>query len=220
MKLSDFEILNQKQQQLYRKEHIELRGFVDPAFSTDPDSDDASVAIMGKHKITKEVFLFDLYSGTSAPSVTIDITFALMSKRRNRGFDNIGGISIEYVTLSNNQTDFFEVFEGEMNKRGDRYKLSKRYPKGKKDDRIKFSLDPILTVHKLFFMDDQIPYEQMTKLVEQLQQFPNSNKKDVIDVVSQGVIVFRDGNTAEDPNRPAPPPKQKFNPITGQKMQV
>lgn len=57
---------------------------MDPAFSTDKDSSDASVAIMGKHKITKEVFLFDLYSGTSAPSVTIDYLFSLMNKRKNR----------------------------------------------------------------------------------------------------------------------------------------
>lgn len=220
VKLSDFEILNQKRQQLYRKEHIELRWFVDPAFSTDKDSDDASVAIMGKHKITKEVFLFDLYSGTSAPSVTIDILFGLMSKRKNRWFDNIGGISIEYVTLNKNQTDFFDLVEEEMSKRWDRYKLMKRHPKWAKDDRIKFSLEPIFTSHRLFFLDDQIPFEQMTKLTEQLQQFPNSNKKDVIDVVSQWVIVFRDGWIAEDPNKPKPQPKQKFNPLTGQKMQV
>jgi len=220
VKLSDFETINQRQKQLYRKEHIELRAIVDPAFSTDKDSDDASISIMGKHKITKEVFLFDLYSGTSAPSVTVDYLFALLRKRRNRWFDNIGGISIEYVTLNKDQTEFFETVENEMSLRGEFYKLLKRYPKWNKLDRIRFSLEPIFSVHKLYFLDDQIPYEQMQKLVEQLQQFPNSNKKDVIDVLSQWVIVFRDWGIAEDQNKPKPQPKQKFNPITGQKMQV
>lgn len=219
-KLSDFETLNQKQQQLYRKEHIELRAFVDPAFSSDKDSDDASISIMGKHKITKEVFLFDLYSGTSAPSITIDYLFSMLRKRRNRWFDNIWGISIEYVTLNKDQTDFFDLVEEEMSKRWERYKLMKRYPKWAKLDRIKFSLEPIFSVHKLFFLDDQIPYEQMTKLVEQLQQFPNSNKKDVIDVVSQWVIVFRDWGIAQEPNKAPPKPKEKFNPITGKKQQI
>jgi phage terminase large subunit-like protein len=59
------------------------------------------------------------------------------------------------------------------------------HPKGKKDDRIKFSLEPLFSVHKIYFLDDQIPYDQMMKLTEQLQQFPESTLKDVIDVVSQ-----------------------------------
>lgn len=70
-------------------------------------------------------------------------------------------------------------------------------PKGEKDDRIKFSLEPVIYNHKLFFLDDQIPIEQMSKLHEQLQQFPSSSKKDVIDVLSQMAIVFRDYGKSE-----------------------
>lgn len=45
-KFSDFETYNGKKEPKYRKEHIELRAFVDPAFSSDKDSDDAAIAIM------------------------------------------------------------------------------------------------------------------------------------------------------------------------------
>lgn len=219
VKLSDFESIDPTKVQMYRKEHIDLRAFVDPAWSTDADSDDASVAIMGQHRITKEVFLFDLYSGTSAPSQTIAVVFMMLDRWRNRWFDNIAGISCEYVTLSREQTHFYTLIQDHMTKTGSFYTLHKFIPKWKKDDRIKFSLEPIFTNHKLFFMEDQIPYEQMNKLTEQLQQFPNSNKKDVIDVLSQGVIVLRDWGTPID----APQyrwSREKFNPITGQKMQV
>lgn len=44
-KLSDFEDYNGTKEPLYRKQHIELMAFVDPAFSSDKDSDDAAIAI-------------------------------------------------------------------------------------------------------------------------------------------------------------------------------
>lgn len=219
-KLSDFEMVNPREPQLYKKEHIEMRMFIDPAFSTDKDSDDASVAIMWRHRITKDIFLFDLYSWTSAPSVTIDYAFAMARKWRNRWFDNFSNVSIEDVELNKDQTQFIQTFEDEMHKRWDFYKVLRWHPKGKKDDRIKFSLEPIFSVHKLYFLDDQIPYDQMIKLTEQLQQFPNSTYKDVIDVVSQWVIVFRDHGMTEDPNKPTAPPKEKFNPMTGKMMNL
>ena len=79
-----------------------------------------------------------------------------------------------------------------MSLRNEFYSLYKRKPSGKKDDRIKFSLEPIIAGHKLFFLEDQIPHDQMTKLLKQLQEFPENDKKDVIDVVSQAQIVWRD----------------------------
>ena len=82
-KHSDFDAYGGKEP-LYKKEHIEMRAFIDPAFSSDKDSDDASIAIMGRHKITNDRFLFDLYSDTSAPSQTIDYLFLLLSRRTNR----------------------------------------------------------------------------------------------------------------------------------------
>lgn len=219
-RLSDFEIKNGKEAQLYRKEHIEMRAFVDPAFSSDKDSDEATIGIMGKHKITKDQFLFDLYWGTSAPSITIDYLFSLCRKRRTRGFE-FGGISIEYVTLNTDQTDFFQLVEQGMHDRWEFYKIHKRHPKWQKNDRITFSLEPLISNHKLYFLDDQIPYDQMIKLVEQLQQHPYSTKKDRIDVLSQWAIIFRDWTIAEDQrDKEIKKPIQKFNPILWRKVDV
>jgi len=80
---------------------------------------------------------------------------------------------------------FYEEIKHQMSLRNEFYPLYKRKPKGKKDDRIKFSLEPIIANHKLFFLEDQIPHDQMAKLLKQLQEFPETDKKDVIDVLSQ-----------------------------------
>lgn len=93
-------------------------------------------------------------------------------------------------------------------------------PKGDKNDRIQFSLEPLISNHKLFLMDDQIPYEQAQKILLQFQQFPTGNKVDLIDMLAQGAIVFRDGMIAEDPTLKKMEPRQKFNPIIGKKVEV
>lgn len=219
-KLSDFEIFNWKTEPLYRKEHIELWMFVDPAFSTDTDSDEASVGIVGRHIITDQRFVFDVYSWTSAPSVTIDYMFSMVEKRLRRWFENFYWINIEYVQLNKDQVQFVQTVEDEMQKRNQRYTVHKWIPTGKKDDRIKFSIDPILTNHKLFFLEDQIPHDQMIKIVEQLQQFPTSDKKDVIDMISQAMIVFRNQKIQNRHQESNKEPKTYVNKITWQEDRI
>ena len=216
-KLSDFEDFWWKEPK-YRKDHMEMRAFIDPAFSTDKSSDDASIAIMWRHKITNERFLFDLYSDVSAPSVTIDYLFMMLSKRQNRWF-NFEWVSCEYVTINNDQVRFYEEIKHQMSLRNEFYPLYKRKPKGKKDDRIKFSLEPIIANHKLFFLEDQIPHDQMAKLLKQLQEFPETDKKDVIDVLSQWQIVWRDRGVKRSDTQKTTS-RTFFNPITGESVSV
>lgn len=215
-KLSDFEEYGNKEPK-YRKDHIEMRAFIDPAFSTDKDSDDASISIMGRYKITNERFLFDLYSDTSAPSITIDYLFMLISKRQQRWF-NFEWVSCEYVTINNDQVQFYEEIKHQMSLRNEFFPLYKRKPKGKKDDRIKFSLEPVIANHKLFFLEDQIPHDQMAKLLKQLQEFPETDKKDVIDVLSQGQIVWRERGVKKDDRERKQ--REFFNPMTGERVKV
>lgn len=96
------------------------------------------------------------------------------------------------MTINRDQINFYEEIRHQMSLRNEFYHLYKRKPSGKKDDRIKFSLEPIIANHKLFFLEDQIPHDQMAKLLKQLQEFPETDKKDVIDVLSQGQIVWRE----------------------------
>lgn len=71
----------------------------------------------------------------------------------------------------------------------------------------------------MYFLDDQIPPDQFIKLTEQLQQFPSSDKKDVIDVLSQGNIVRRDRGKAKK-QQDEPIQKTYVNKITGEKVTV
>lgn len=217
-KLSDFEIKNWKEQPKYQKDHIDLRIVCDPAFSTDRDSDDAAIWVVWMHRITKDIFIFDVYAWTSAPSVTIDNMFNLCTKRENR-WRTFTSISIEYVTINKDQMDFFKTIEQEMQIRNQRYKLHKFKPVWKKEDRIKYSLEPKIAAHKVYFLDDQIPYDQMQKILEQLQQFPHSTKKDVIDMISQAAIVLSNSWTTREKNK-EPVKRTYVNRITGKEQIV
>ena len=75
---------------------------IDPAFSTDKDSDDASIAVVGRHLITNQRYLFDLYAGTSAPSVTINYAFMFLDTWTMNGF-NISKMSVETVNINKRQ---------------------------------------------------------------------------------------------------------------------
>lgn len=120
------------------------------------------------------------------------------------------------MTINKDQTAFYEEIKHQMSLRNEFYSLYKRKPVGKKDDRIKFSLEPIIANHKLFMLEDQIPMDQMAKLLKQLQEFPENDKKDLIDVLSQSQIVFRERGVKKSDKQ-----KKKttyFNPMTGQKV--
>lgn len=212
-KLSDFDDSWGKEPK-YRKDHIEMWLCIDPAFSTGKTSDDAALAVVGRHKITNDRFLFDLYADTSAPSITIDYAFMMMDKRRNRGFE-FEWRSCEYVTINKDQTHFYDEIRNQMSLRNDFVHLYKWKPAGKKDDRIKFSLEPIIANHKLFFLEDQIPLDLMGKFLKQLQEFPDTDKKDIIDVVAQSQILFRERWVKKDDKEKKM--RERFDPIAGKK---
>lgn len=121
---------------------------IDPAFSTDKDSDDASIAVVGRHLITNQRYLFDLYAGTSAPSVTINYAFMFLDTWTMNGF-NISKMSVETVNINKRQQEFVKTLKEAMNQRNKPVPIYDYKPIGKKDDRIKFTLEPIISSNRL-----------------------------------------------------------------------
>lgn len=60
-----------------KKSDVRTAIFIDPAFSTNADSDDAVVAGMAEHLISKKYYIIDGYADTSAPSKTIQAVIVM-----------------------------------------------------------------------------------------------------------------------------------------------
>lgn len=156
---------------------------VDPAKSTDPTSSDTAMAMMGRHKITNEYFLFDLYADTSSPTVAVDYMFMLSDKWEIRGFPQ-STWSVEQVSLNKDMREFLKLIKTQMEIRNKFYKIHEYKPKGKKIDRIRYTLEPVISNRRLYMITGAWNLN-FDKRYKQLSQFPNSDKLDVIDAVTQ-----------------------------------
>ena len=58
--------------------------FVDPAFSSSNNSDDAVALLLGRHKLTGDYYLIDQYADTSAPSKTFLAILNMFDKGSSR----------------------------------------------------------------------------------------------------------------------------------------
>lgn len=185
--LSDFDSLNG----IDRKQ-LKTWLFIDPAFSSSAKSDDAVAMFVAQHEITKRYYVIDIYADTSAPSLTIKAIFDMAEKWHESYWFNKPFVSIEKVAINKNQDKFIEDVKAEMRYRGKEYKLVEYSPKVKKEDRIKYHLEPPLSNWNMFFLKNTTytVIDWFRKLEEQLLMFPNSNHDDVMDCLAQAVNVF------------------------------
>ncbi len=163
---------------------------VDPAFSSRDDSDDTAIIVTAKDKKTNEIVVLDCFGGTIAPSQSHDLIFSMAEKWKQW---TIEFISIEEVSINEHQQLFLKGFEEKMRTEGKFHTLLPFNPqgKGKKEDRIKFSLEPMFNRHALYFRNDEQNKDWM-KLEEQLLKFPVARHDDLSDCLSQGVIMWQD----------------------------
>ena len=187
--MSDFEN-NAAYREQYKKDDMLMGMFVDPAFSSSASSDDAAVIIAWQHKITKEVFVFDVYSDTSAPSKTYNAMFN-MADISAMNWLPLDFISIEQVNLSKQQTKFKKDFMEEMATRGKYYRLIDYNPVGKKEERIK-RMEYRFTLHQVKWRKDDTNNQNRKKMEKQLLSFPESKKVDIIDCHAQVLDTFTD----------------------------
>lgn len=186
------------------KNDIKLWIFIDPAFSTSSNSDDAVVMVCWWHLVRNEMYLFDIYADTSAPSRTIDAVFNFADRWRIMWYD-IEFVSVESVSINRDQSQFKQTLKNEMSIRNQYYTIYEFEPKWKKEDRIKFQLEPLIANWKCYFVKWHWDYNAFRKLEDQLTLFPSAKKDDVIDCLAQARQVFNErGKTSFSKTPPAP----------------
>lgn len=171
------------------KDNFTVAIHVDPAFSTNKDSDDVGIVVTGKHKITKEIYVLEVLGEPLLPSESYSYILSLAERWKDWTIDFI---SVEEATLSKDQQDYLMGFDRYMRDQGKFYTLILFKPRGKgrKEDRIRISLEPMFNRHAIYFRGDMKQDKHWIKLEEQLLKFPNSSKDDILDAVSQGVIMW------------------------------
>lgn len=166
--MSDFE----KADGILKKSDLRCVMYVDPATSTRKDSDDAAVFIMAKHRITGCYYQIDSYADTSAPSKTYAAMLAMFDKAEMDGF-KIPCIDVEDARLNKDQTEFIEGFRRYLRERGRYITVNALPSKGKKEDRIKFILEPRLSINSVFLRSDMPDASINRKIESQMLDFPN-----------------------------------------------
>lgn len=179
-----------------KREDFTVAISVDPAFSTRQDSDDTGIIVTAKHKITKEVYVLDCMSKPLLPSESYAYILAQAEKWKDWGIEFI---SLEEATISKDQQDFLGGFDRYLRDQGKFYTLLTFKPrgKGKKEDRIKFSLEPMLNRKAIYFRSD-VTDDDWIKLEEQLLKFPANPHDDIMDALSQAVIMWEDRGSSDD----------------------
>lgn len=182
---SDFE----RADWILKKEDLKCIISVDPAFSSSNKSDDAVVIWIGKHKLTWNYYQLDWYASTSAPSQTFQ---AILSMYDSITMDwyKIEFIGIESVNLSKEQTKFIADFKTFLKEKGRYITVNEYNPKWKKEDRIKFVLEPKTSLNAIYLRKDMADKSFIRRLEDQLYQFPNSKKDDIIDDLCQWVDIL------------------------------
>ncbi len=183
--MSDFERVHEP----LRKSDFRCGVFVDPAFSTRDESDDVVVMLVGEHKHTKDLYVFDIFADTVPPSVSISYAISMVQKWQSRGF-KVGFVSAEDVSLNKDQQKFVEKLEAKIKERRIYADLERFKPVGKKEDRIKFELEPLFSSGKIYFRSEHEDTMIFTKLEKQLLDFPAGDKVDIPDTLAQAVHTF------------------------------
>jgi phage terminase large subunit-like protein len=99
-------------------------------------------------------------------------------------------ISIESAPISRDQTKFIKDFK-EFLKDKNRYIIVNEWkPEGKKEDRIKFVLEPKTSLNAIHFRKDLPDKSFFSKMETQLIDFPNCKHDDEIDCLAQAVSVI------------------------------
>jgi len=208
---SDFE----RADGILKKEDLKNIIYVDPAFSSSSKSDEATVMAVWKHKITGNYYQLDWYADTSAPSITFRAILA-MYDRVQIDWYKIDAIYIEDVSLNKDQSKFIEDFKAYL-KENDRYIIVNPHkPKGKKEDRIKFTLEPKTAVNAIHFRKDMADPLFIKGIERQMVEFPNGKHDDRIDCLNWAVTVL---DTKWEMQGFKQEPPKFVNRMTGQYMQ-
>jgi hypothetical protein len=125
-------------------------------------------------------------------------------------------IWIEKVNINKQQTKFIEDFKIFLKEKGRYITVTEYEPKWKKEDRIKFNLEPKVSLNAIYLRKDMADKSFVRRLEDQLYQFPNSKKDDIMDCLTQWVDILDWTNEKKIQTKP----KQYINKLTGQVVKL
>jgi len=176
-----------------KKENFTFAVHIDPAFSTKKTSDGTAVIVTARHKETGEIYVLDTFSEQVTPSDSYAYIISLTEKWKSAGWF-MEYLSVEDVSISPTQREFVRGLENELRRQRLFYTIFHFKPvgQGKKEDRIKFALEPMFNRHAIHFRNDEQENTTWKKLQEQLLKFPASRHDDLSDVLGQGCFMWNE----------------------------
>ena len=202
-----------------KKSDIIIGLHVDPAFSTNVKSDDIVLAMVGQHKLTKDIYIFDIFADTKAPSEARRMMFHMLRKWKMNGF-NKPYVSIEQSTINKDQQKFYKDWLAEMEKENEYYTDLPFRPRSDKAQRIRDEIEPMRSLNKLYF-NKNMPADTLKKVLTQIFKFPNDKHDDAIDCIAQSIYQLRNwANQLPEQNnrRKESTIEIQYDPLTNQKM--
>lgn len=174
-----------------KKNDLKCWIFIDPAFSTSKNSDDAVVLWVWEHKISKSYYLIEWYADTSAPSKTIQATIVMYNNMKSDWFEP-KFLSVESVSINKDQTQFIKDLKAELLRHQINIPVYLYEPKTNKIVRIKDNLEAIMSQQGIKFNRNMRDTQLIAKLERQALEYPSGDHDDVIDCLAQAIYVFKE----------------------------
>ncbi len=184
-----------------KKSDLKVWIFCDPAFSSSDTSDDAVVLWCWIHNTSKNRYLIDWYSWTSAPSKTIDNLIIVYNNMTANWFKPTF-IYVEDVKLNKNQTDFINKLKAKLLEYQIHCPIYSYIPKLNKNQRIKDNLETPMSQKWWKFNRNISQPDLLQKIERQLLEFPNWDHDDHIDCLAQAEDVLKTHNPQKEKQKP------------------
>lgn len=162
---------------------------IDPAFSTNKNSDDTVIMLVWFDKINKNYYVMDIDGWTVAPSIAYQKIFAMADYAISSWF-NISYVSMEQVSLNRDQTEFKKNFIAAMRKNNKIFTLIEYLPKEEKKSRIINILEWRFQIQSIYILNKwDSDWNDMFKVLEdELVAFPYMKHDDLPDTLAQAIV--------------------------------
>lgn len=178
------------------KERFDVGIIVDPAFSSRTSSDDTVIIALAKNRDTGELYELDRFADTIPPSKAVPMIGNMALKWKAAGF-HVQFISVEDVSINKDQRLFVADVDKYLRDNQIMIPLKRFNPKGKKADRIRFKIEPVIARGGYYFRVDDPGNRAWIRGEEQLLRFPTGKHDDIIDTIAQGIDQFEKTPDAE-----------------------
>lgn len=171
------------------KNEFEVGIVCDPAFSTKSSADSLVVIAQARHRKTGEIYELDKLSGRFPPSVGCTLPVNMAMKWKAAGW-NMAFLAVEDVSLNKSQQLFVQSVDDEMRRQKCFITLQRYKPSGKKEDRIRYKLEPYFSRGAYYFRCDDPANDAWRKAEEEFLRFPTGDHDDHPDAAAMGVEIW------------------------------